>query len=156
MLTPTFKYLLLIEALWYLLKWDRIINKRAFSEWQQHLNVDVVPANKQANLSLSDIQKMRKAIDAIVRRSPRPLNCLRRCLALKTMIERRGEQCQLHIGVKFEHVDSEPQSKQLKAHAWITSKATVINDNAESLSQYQEITHHNALFTQAINAEMPD
>ena len=156
MLTPSSKYLLLIEAFWYLLKWDRIINKRAFKDWQQHLNIATTPAKTEKSLSLSDIQNLRKAIDAIVRRSPRPLNCMRRCLALKTMIERRGEQCQLHIGVKFEHSGSDAQSKQLKAHAWITSKGTVINDNAESLSQYQEITHHNVLFTQAINAEMPD
>ncbi|MFC4700829.1 lasso peptide biosynthesis B2 protein [Glaciecola siphonariae] len=144
MLTLKYNYLILLESLWYLRKWDRIIGGKAFEQWQEYL--DASSKNAYAtNLSSAQMQKLRKHIDAIVRKYPKELNCMRRCLALKSMIERRGGHCTLHIGVKFTGTEAKA-SKTLAAHAWLSAQGTLINDTPSQISQYQEITHNNALF----------
>lgn len=151
MLTNGYKPLLLAETLWYLLKWDRTINKQPFSKWQHHLNTAPFVGNSltgQHKQHLSDLQlqSLRKHIDMIVRRSPKPFNCMRRCLTLKSMIEKRGGHCRLHIGVKI----SREKNNMLAAHAWVSANDKVVNDTRDIIEQYQEITHDNALFQQTL------
>jgi hypothetical protein len=158
MLTLLRKVLLITESFWYLHRWDKTIRQKPFQQWQKHLNSASFDATEQANLSTSDIQLMRKAIDSVVRRSSRELNCMRRCLALKSMIERRKGQCTLHIGVKIQKPEAEAAERgaqqSLFAHAWLSVNGVIINDTPESTSEYQEITHSNALFAQAASAPM--
>lgn len=163
-----YRMTLLAEAMWYLLKWDRAISKQAFHRWQHHLNsaplitsdttTKATPSQltelTEQKLTYTTLQDIQKHIDLIVRRSPKAFNCMRRCLALKSMIERRGAQCRLHIGIKLSRTqNTQSQSSAdntLAAHAWISANEKLINDSHDVISQYQEITHESALFSQTI------
>jgi hypothetical protein len=71
------------------------------------------------------------------------MNCMRRRLALKAMIEKRQGLCQFHIGVKID------AKGQVSAHSWISANEQLINDSVDKINQYKEIRHNNALFAKA-------
>ena len=145
---------LLIESLRALRHWDKTIQQQAFEQWRHALNsseagtgLDAASSHNQAPLAVSieHIQTLRRHIDAIVRNYPRHFNCMRRCLALKSMIEKRGGACTLHIGVKIRQTD---KHSPLAAHAWLSINQHLINDSPEKVAEYQEITHADVMFAQ--------
>jgi hypothetical protein len=154
-----YNYVLLLESLWYLLKWDKIIRKQAYASWKK--NLDSAKASPATNkIGFNDqpdinhyLQKISAHINVIVRHSPRELNCMRRCLALKSMIERRHGHCKMHIGVKLETQTSDSPETQtppkIAAHAWITLNQTIINDTPDKIAEYKEITSNSKLFESA-------
>lgn len=66
----------------------------------------------------------------------RKMNCLRRCISQEKMLEKRGFQPCMHIGVRFEN-------EQLKAHAWLTLQGIVINDSEDVATRYSELKANN-------------
>ena len=148
-----YKPWLLLQAYRQLSKWDRIIRQQSYAQWKHHLaskHAAITPeqsesntAAKQEALSHNQLLYINKHILAVARHHPRPMNCLRRCLALKAIIEQGGGECQLHIGVKIE------TNGQVAAHSWISANGRLVNDSPEEIGQYKEITHNNALFAKA-------
>jgi hypothetical protein len=159
---------LLLECLWYLHKWDKVIRKQAYASWKH--NLDSAHANKTTtdlsatSLSPQQLHTFSKHIDVIVRHYPKELNCMRRSLALKSIIERRSGKCKLHIGVKLELTEpstvssenaqtkkneNKPKTPTMAAHAWITVNTFIVNDTPEKIAEYQEITRNNTLFSNA-------
>lgn len=132
-------------------KWHKRINNQAFDTWAHALNSSEAanPTNctNAPSPHINYIRTMRKHIDAVVRNYPTEFNCMRRCLALKGMIERRGGACTMHIGVNMQaNVSTNEPATKLAAHAWLSINGELINDSAERVSEYTEITHSNALF----------
>lgn len=147
---------LLFECLWYLRKWDAVIQKQPYESWKKHLDSKVImPSFQHSRTSLcllnrDYLQKISSHVNVIVRHYPSELNCMRRSLAIKSMIERRHGQCKMHIGVKMEtplKVDDHSSTLPVvAAHAWITVNQVLINDTQEKVSQYHEITNDNIMF----------
>jgi hypothetical protein len=141
---------LLIECLWYLQKWDKVISKKPYAQWKHHLNSQ---QTNGTNLPEQKLQQISKHINVLVRHYPKEFNCMRRSLALKSIIERRCGACKMHIGVKFEEANevspAYSQTPKVAAHAWISVNNTIINDTPEKIAENKEITRDNTLFSNA-------
>ena len=133
-----YRITILCEALLTLLKWDMTIRHRGFSRWKRHLND--YPLKKAAKLDEDGAKRLNAHIECIVRNFPTELNCMRRSLALKTMLARRHINTELHIGVKFD------EQNQLSAHAWLSLDNALLNDSHENIDQYTEITENREKF----------
>lgn len=159
-----YKPLLLFEAWRLLNKWDYIISKQDFADWKHHLtsqdDLNQTP-DKAAELtgfsqadavnSVGNVNNLvgpdksifialHVHIQVIVRHHYKHMNCLRRCLALKEMIERRHGNCRLHIGVRFD------ETGKVAAHSWLSANGQLLNDSQQEITKYKEITSDNALF----------
>lgn len=132
---------ILFNAYKQLSKWDKIINQSDYQDWKQYLASS--QQTKPTLLTHQQLLYLNKHIMAVVRHHKKPMNCLRRCLALKALIEQCGGVCDLHIGVKIE------KTGQVAAHSWISANGKLVNDSEPEISQYKEITHNNALFAKA-------
>lgn len=144
-----YRPLLLIETLIALHKWHKIIGKQPYEQWREQV-FDTQHTTASHTYASNDIEQaniIRKHIDAIVRNYPIEFNCMRRCMALKSMLAKRTIHSQMHIGVKL---DKQKGSGKLDAHSWITVNDVLINDSQERISEYTEITNQNALLTQAL------
>ncbi|WP_395341881.1 lasso peptide biosynthesis B2 protein [Ningiella sp. W23] len=128
--------LMLLEAMRDLHRWDRVLSEESYESYKHALK-NPSEDTKQSKHTLATIRELHRHLDAVVRHHNKDMNCMRRCLALKSMIERRGEQCKLHIGVKMDASKPSP----LAAHSWITYKGVLINDSADEIAQYKEITN---------------
>ena len=133
-----YRITILCEALLTLLKWDMTIRHRRFSRWKRHLND--YPLKKAAKLDENGAKRLNAHIECIVRNFPTELNCMRRSLALKTMLARRHINTELRIGVKFD------EHNQLSAHAWLSMDNALLNDSHENIEQYTEITENREKF----------
>jgi len=132
---------ILLQAYSQLSKWNRLINQTDYQHWKHHLASH--PNPNCTNLSYQQLVYLNKHVMAVARHHPKPMNCLRRCFALKALIEQRGGMCDMHIGVKIE------EDGQVAAHSWISANGQLINDSEQEIKQYKEITHNNALFAKA-------
>lgn len=141
--------LLLVETLLALRKWHKIINTQPYQQWRhslasQNVNQDQSQEqNQQLNQELATAQKIRKHIDAIVRNYPTKFNCMRRCLALKSMLEKRHIACTMHIGIK---IDKQSNKGGLDAHSWVSMHGVLINDSDDRIAEYSEITQSHKMF----------
>lgn len=143
-----YNYPLLLESLCTLKKWHKTINTQPYTQWKKHL--DSTHNKHPKPISQQELTKLTAHINAIVRNYPTEFNCMRRSLALKSMIEKRQGQCKLHIGVKFESTkQSTTTMPTVAAHAWISVNNTLINDTPQKIAEYKEITHDNMLFSTA-------
>ncbi len=73
-----------------------------------------------------------RAVERAARRHYADMNCLRRSLALRRLLARRGVPSRLHLGVR-------PQGGEIEAHAWVSSGGTVLNDTADVAERYAEL-----------------
>lgn len=131
------------KAYWQLSKWDRIIRRKPYESWKQYL---ASPKNVEhhSNLSPVILSMLTKHVSAVARTHSSDMNCMRRCLALKTLIEQRQGLCQFHIGVKIDH------NGLMQAHSWLSANGVLVNDSIEEVSRYKEITHNNTLFEKTV------
>ena len=153
-----YRLLVILEASFYLHKYHFLIAYKDYTDWMHHLvNIDFVSQdlvrqtrvrhksiapqkNARSSMTPEAAKLLNSHLQAVVRHSPVELNCLRRCLALKAMIERREGNCKLHIGVKING------KGKLLAHSWLSVDDALVNDSVANVNEYREITHTNSLF----------
>jgi hypothetical protein len=127
---------ILFEAWCTFLKYDLLISFTKYENWRADVsklsNVNE-PKNHLAR-TMSD-----KQVKAIINLSEiagrfhlRKMNCLRRCISQEKILEKRGVQTRMHIGVRFE-------KEKLFAHVWLTLQGVVINDSDEVSMRYSEL-----------------
>ena len=148
-----YNFLLLAKSAVLLITWHFKIKCYAFEKWKSYLHQPQTKSLIQYNLSASvksiDSEKQTlelqialsvgRHIDAVVRYSPFEFNCMRRCLALKQLLQQKHIYPQLHIGVKFEN------DQTLAAHSWLSLHGNLINDSTENIFSYTELTNNENL-----------
>lgn len=134
---------LLIAALYKLTFWRIVVHHVTFERWKSELNsrhsLKIIGKEKKHN----DIQtslEINKHINCVRRHTPLEFNCMHRCFALKSMLNKQEIFPSMCIGVK---IDSKGL---LQAHAWLTLHGELINDTRENISQYQQITDTQSVF----------
>lgn len=118
------------------LKWDLLISFFNYKRWQSHLSyssrINTV-LNKKV-ITSDFLHKVIKLNEKAGRNHLRKMNCLRRCLCQKELLNSLGIACSLHLGVKF--VDG-----KLAAHSWLSFNGEVINDSQDVISTYEELVN---------------
>lgn len=137
---------ILLEAWIVFLKWDWLISFTQYSNWQGEVanlsseSDTVIPVNIVDNLadkaSLSQLTLVIKFSEKIAKHHIRKMNCLRRCLTQKQMLQKRGFITRMHIGVAMDN-------EKLKAHAWLSFQGKVINDTDDVTTRYSELKAKN-------------
>lgn len=132
--------MVLFEAWFVFLKWDLLISYTRYENWKSEIAKlsGINPSTKEfaAPTSPDQIKKIIKLSETVARHHIRKMNCLRRCLSQKQMLEKRGFNTKMHIGVCIEQ-------EKLKAHAWLSFQGLIINDNEDVSSRYSELTSVN-------------
>lgn len=127
-------------ASWFIyLKWDILISVFKYKNWSKHLlnqqnNTDQNLLNVDHAMNISKIRQLIRINETASRNHMRKMNCLRRCLCQKEILNNRLIQSKLHIGVKF-------VEGKLAAHSWLTHNNEIINDSQEIITTYTELTH---------------
>lgn len=126
-------------ASWFIyFKWDLLISVFKYKNWSNKLfNVDnkslSAAVNNNHTYNINNIRKLIRINETASRNHLRKMNCLRRCLCQKEMLNNRAIYTQLHIGVKF-------VEGKLAAHSWLTCNNELINDSQEIINTYTELT----------------
>jgi Transglutaminase-like superfamily len=126
-LTISWKALLVLEALWMLLKSDVLANG-GFDSLQRYMN-RASTRNAQPGPT-SPIPAIVAAVNRACRYYPKSPACLQRSLALTSMLRRRGIAADLEIGVR---------QPPFESHAWVEVAGRVINDTPTVRDFYQTI-----------------
>ncbi|MFT5924949.1 MAG: hypothetical protein ACI9LE_001954 [Paraglaciecola sp.] len=124
----TFTRVMLLSEMWLVfLKWDLLVSFFNYRHWQLTFDKhNILSENKSGLPQVLDIIRLSEKVG---RHHLRKMNCLRRCLCQKQLLEKRHYLCELHIGVKI--VDG-----SLNAHAWLSHNKVLINDSEEIIQQY--------------------
>lgn len=134
-LTPLFaqpvkSYPLLAEA-WLTLAWvDLVIRFLPYGRWRHWLEEGDVSAG--AGWERGEISALIACSERVARHHYCAMNCLRRTVAQRRMLARRGVSAQLHIGVKKEEAG-------FAAHAWLSYRGQVLNDADDVTERYVEL-----------------
>lgn len=129
-----YEFLILVKSWCLYLKWDLLISKFHHKKWQASL----ANPNPHSAKSMLDHNQLQHIVNIIKineiagRNHFRHMNCLRRCLCQKDLLNRYGIQSKLHLGVKFEN-------SKLAAHSWLTVNDKIINDSQDVITTYKEL-----------------
>lgn len=148
-----YNFLLLAKSALLLFTWHFKVKFYAFESWKSCLHPPHQTSLIESSLPVSakSLEKEKqtvelqtalnasKHIDVVVRHSPLEFNCMRRCLALKQLLQQKRIYPQLHIGVKFD------DDQTLAAHSWLSLHGNLINDSAENIHSYTELTNNENL-----------
>ncbi|MFT5311940.1 MAG: hypothetical protein ACI8Z9_000416 [Paraglaciecola sp.] len=127
----SFAQLWLLGEIWLVfLKWDLLVSLFHYRYWQ--LTFDKTTALMENKANFPQVLAIIRLSEKVGRNHLRKMNCLRRCLCQKQLLERRHYPCELHIGVQI-------TDDKLKAHSWLSYNDVLINDSAEIVSQYTEL-----------------
>lgn len=133
---------ILLEAWLVFLKWDWLISFTQYGNWQaeianlSEIKNSAINNKERDETSLAQVAQVVKLSEKIARHHLRKMNCLRRCLTQKQMLQKRGYTTQMHIGVAIDN-------EKLKAHAWLTYQGKVINDTDDVTTRYNELKAKN-------------
>ncbi len=131
------KELWLLTYAWFVfLKWDFLISSINFKKWREQISNATFAQDKNDlainTTKLEHVKIIIKMSEIASRHHIRKMNCLRRCLTQKQLLNNHGYHCNLHLGVKIEQ-------NNLKAHSWLSFQGVVINDSEDVLSRYSEL-----------------
>ena len=127
---PVKSYPLLAEA-WLTLAWvDLAIRFAPHVRWRHWL--ESTANSSGANQKELDINFIITSSERVARHHVCAMNCLRRTMAQKMMLARRGVSAQVHIGVKKE-------TAGFAAHSWLTYQGRVLNDSDDVTERYVEL-----------------
>lgn len=112
-------------------KWHLFIRFVDYNKWKHKLYAS--KPNRAANTNLSQLKEIIQLSELVARHHLTHMNCLRRCLTQKQLLDKACFSCQLHIGVMIE-------SGKVKAHAWLTHNEHLINDTQSEIEKYSELT----------------
>ena len=126
-----FTQIFLLSEIWLVfLKWDLLVSFFNYKYWQ--ITIDKSNIINQNDTQLPQVLDIIRLSEKVGRHHIRNMNCLRRCLCQKQLLEKRQFSCELHIGVKM-------ADGSLKAHSWLSYHNVLINDSTEVVSQYTEL-----------------
>ena len=124
------EYPVLIEA-WLMLAWvDFVIRFFPYERWRHWLESDEKSASVQQKEL--DMTSLIRISEMVARHHVCPMNCLRRTLAQKKMLSKRGFSASVHIGVK-------KGESGLEAHSWLSFGGRVLNDSPDVTERYTEL-----------------
>ena len=137
---------LIMCRLWFsFIVWHVVIAYVPFRFWKQHLVDKLQPPR---DMPLSEVRQLIKLSERVGRHHFVKVNCLRRSMVQKSLLERMGISSRLVIGVK--------KSQQVfAAHCWLTYQNHIINDSQESTSEYialEKIDTNNANIFKAVDS----
>jgi hypothetical protein len=123
--------LILLSEMWLVfLKWDLLVSFCNYRYWQ--LSFDKNNIISESKSSLPEVLNIIRLSEKVGRHHLRKMNCLRRCLSQKQLLEKRHYPCELHIGIKI-------TDGKLNAHAWLSYNEVLINDSEEMIQQYSAL-----------------
>jgi hypothetical protein len=121
------KHKLMFCRLWgAFIIWHWIIAYVPFRFWKHHLTHI---SNQLTDMPLSEVRQLIKLSESVARHHFVKVNCLRRSMVQKTLLDRMGISSQLVIGVK-------KNQQGFAAHCWLTYQNHIINDSQETTSEY--------------------
>ncbi len=121
----------LVEAWWTLWWVDRRIRRRD-DGWRALFEA---PATSGRG---GDGRRLVRLTERVARHHLRPMNCLRRTLAARLILARRGISSSAHIGVRI------GDDQVLRAHAWLSDgHGGVLNDAPDVTRRYRELLPDN-------------
>ena len=124
------EYPLLVEA-WLTLAWvDLVIRFSAYERWRNWLDSD--EKSTKARQKEVDIASLISLSERVARHHLYAMNCLRRTLAQKKILARRGVFSRIHIGVK-------KGGSGFEAHSWLSYRGRVLNDSPDVIESYVEL-----------------
>jgi|RhiMethySRZTD1v2_1073278.scaffolds.fasta_scaffold952793_2 transglutaminase superfamily protein len=126
------KVLLLLEALWMLVKAD--FAKADYDVLRRKMNSAVTPGIGTDGENA--IPSILGAINRACRYYPRETACLQRSVALSWMLRRRGIPADLEIGVR---------QTPFESHAWVEVEGKVINDGQRVREVYEPLHEFKAV-----------
>ena len=129
------EWLVFLEAWCLFLKWDGIISLLDYQKWHQAISR---PPKTIRPVSASVLANIIRLSEMAGRNHLRKMNCLRRCLCQKQLLNRRGVGCQIHFGVALQ------SNGKVKAHAWLSHQGEIINDSQAVVQLYSELTQQQA------------
>jgi hypothetical protein len=132
------EFMLVLEA-WLRLLWiDLTLRLLPFPRWRQTLLAATRSPATEPPTYPPVSKRFLSLFGIAVRNHWRPMNCLRRSLALHGMLTRRGVPCVLRLGVRKEH-------QQLSGHAWLECGDVVVNDAPDVARHYAVVYTEEAL-----------
>lgn len=121
------KHKLLVCRLWCsFIYWHAIIAYLPFRLWKHHI-MDI--SSQSTDMPLLEVRKLIKLSESVGRHHFIKINCLRRCMVQKSLLERMGISSHLAIGVK-------KNQQGFAAHCWLTYQNQIINDSQYTTSEY--------------------
>lgn len=132
---------------WSYIYWHCLIAYVPFRFWKQHMTNN---SNQLANTSLplTKVQQLIQLSESVGRHHFIKVNCLRRSMVQKALLNRMGISSQLVIGVK-------KSQKLFAAHCWLTYQNQIINDSQDNTSEYitlEKIDANNASIIKAVES----
>lgn len=123
-------YLLLTES-WLTLAWvDLMISFSPYPRWR-HWMESAEPDGVNHKQTF-DVSFLINHSESVARHHVRAMNCLRRTLAQKLMLARRGIVARVHIGVKKDDAG-------FAAHSWLSYENKILNDSPDVVDRYVEL-----------------
>jgi len=106
------------ESWWELLRADVAVSLRPYARWRDRLAraPEPDPAGSAERVDARVVELFRIAASYHVR----PMNCLRRAIALRAVLARRGHDAVVRFGVRRD-------GDRLEAHAWLTVGGAVVD-----------------------------
>lgn len=86
--------------------------------------LDRAPSAGRPAVSLEEIATIGSLVNSAAFHTLGPNNCLVRSLFLKWLLRRKGVECELRLGTRFE-------DGAFKAHAWVEVRGRPVNDAAD-------------------------
>ena len=147
----------IVHAYWLLAKWDWRISKQPYKKWKKYLDKRLYTSNSSIYCDAYPKQKYLQQtalFTKVTRHHYKPMNCLRRCLALQELLLSQHMPSTLHIGVRFSSEaptqNQENSDRALEAHTWLSVNGFIINDSKEVVNTYTEITNKSRFFQASV------
>lgn len=124
---------------WFLQAWCLYAywhTKIAFSQFETW-NAELFLQQEQGEAAHVPKQLI-ETIEMAGRHHIKKMNCLRRCLVTKSLLQQYGVTPKLHFGVRF-------VGKNFEAHCWLTANGVLLNDSADNVNTYSELKRWQAI-----------
>jgi hypothetical protein len=116
-----------VAEAWLTLAWvDVVTSSLPYDLWRGWLRLESSPRDRVA---VGDVRGLATWVEIAIRHYPRPLSCLPRALALRTMLSRRGLSARLRIGATR-------NAETILAHAWVEHDGHVLDDAPDVAVRY--------------------
>ena len=125
--------------------WHLVIGYLPFRLWKRHV---IETSNQLTDMPLAEVRQLIKLSESVGRHHFVKVNCLRRSIVQKSLLERMGISSHLVIGVK-------KTQQVFAAHCWLTYQNHIINDSQQSTSEYialEKIDTNNANIFKAVDS----
>ncbi len=109
---------------------DLVVRLAPYRWWRRWLQAG---NGSMAEDAIAPARPLALAVERAARRHWAHMNCLRRSIALRHLLRRRGIASRLHLGVRSG--EGMPE-----AHAWVSCAGQVLNDAPDVAERYAELS----------------